>query len=78
MGARQMKRFILTGLVGMGCLLPLMGCVVPADPGPPVAYIPPPVVAPVVVGPGVYVGPRYHRRWGRPYYRRGPYRRWHR
>jgi hypothetical protein len=73
-----MKRFILKGLVGIGCVLPLMGCVVTPEPVAPVAYVPPPVVAPLVVGPPVIVGPRFHRRWGRPVYRRGPYRRRHR
>jgi hypothetical protein len=67
-----MKRFILTGIAGFGCVLPLMGCVVPAQPGPPVVVAPPPVVAPVVVGPPpVVVAPGYwrwyhgHRVWMR-------------
>ena len=63
-----MKRFILTGLVGFGCLVPLMGCVV--EPVRPVV-VGPPVVAPVVVGPPVVARPRYYgRRWyrGRPVY----------
>ena len=73
-----MKRFTLTGLVGFGCLLPLMGCVVPAQP----VYAPPPMVSPVVVGPPpVVVGrPRYYRRWyrGRPaVVRRAPHWRRH-
>ncbi len=79
-----MKRLILKGIVGLGCLLPLMGCVVPVEPARPVAFAPP-FVAPeplVVVGrPGyyrrgyyrrpVYVGRRGHVRRG--YARRGYY-----
>jgi hypothetical protein len=69
-----MKRGSLTGLVGLACLVPLMGCVVaPAGPPPP-AYVAP---APVVVAPPplVVVGPR-HGRWyhGRRAYWRRHYR----
>jgi hypothetical protein len=78
-----MKRFFLTGLVGAGCLLPLMGCVVAPAPGPPVAVAPAPVFAPVVVAPAPVVVARpgywrwYHGR--RVWWRRGPdWRRWHR
>jgi hypothetical protein len=77
-----MKRFVLTGIIGLGCLLPLVGCVVaPPPPGPPGAYAPGPVLAPalVVAPPVVAVGPGYWR-WhhGRRFWvrRRGWHRRW--
>ena len=64
-----MKRLILRSVIGLGCLLPLMGCVVPVESARPVAYLPPPVV----------VGRRFYRRgyYGRPVYvaRRGYVRR---
>jgi hypothetical protein len=73
-----MKRFVLTGVAGFVCLLPLVGCVV--APARPVAVVPEPVVVgppPLVVGPPVIVGRRpYYHRWyrGRPVYvRRGHY-----
>jgi len=71
-----MKRIVLTGVVAVGALLPLMGCVVapaPGQPGPPVVAIAPPAV---VVGPPVVaIGPgywrwRHGRRW---WYSRGRY-----
>jgi hypothetical protein len=72
-----MRRRILPGLVGFGCLLPLMGCVV--EPARPVAVIPAPMVAPVVVAPApvIVVRPGYWRRYHgrRVWVRRGRY--WH-
>jgi len=73
-----MKHRTIITIAGIGCLLPLMGCVVaPPPPGPPVAVVAPApmVVPPVAVGPVVAVGPGYwrwyhgHRVWMR--------RRWH-
>jgi hypothetical protein len=81
-----MKRSILTGVILLGGLLPLMGCVVPA--AEPVAVAPVPVIAPaVVVGPPAVVigGGGYWRvvHGRRVWVRRGPARgvarrRWHR
>ena len=75
-----MKRSILATTVGFGCLVSLMGCVVPPPPPPrPVAVMPAPVlVPPVVVAPApVVVGPGYwHWYHGRRVWvRRGRY--WH-
>jgi len=72
-----MKHPIPAGVVGFGCLVSLMGCVVAPPPQPrPVAVIPAPVLpplmgapAPVVVGPGYWHW--YHGR--RVWVRRGRY-----
>jgi hypothetical protein len=66
-----MTRFTFAGFIGFACLMPLMGCVVAPQPGPPPpAYIAP---APVIVAPPLVVGrPHYYRRWyhgRRPYWR---------
>ena len=76
-----MKRLILRSVIGLGCLLPLMGCVVPVEPARPVSFVPSPVVVEpaLVVAPPVVVGRRFYRRgyYGRPVYvgRRGYVRR---
>ena len=76
-----MKRSILTAVVGFGCLLSLVGCVIAPPPPRPVAVIPARVIAPppvVVVPRPVVVAPGYWRWYHgrRVWVRRGPY--WHR
>ena len=64
-----MKRVILTGMFGLGCLLSLSACVVPVQPGRPVAVAPVYAPGPVIVDRPVVVGRRGYYRRG--YYRRG-------
>jgi hypothetical protein len=74
-----MKRFVLTGLIG---LVPLMGCVVAPPPGPPgpppFAVVAPPalVVAPpvIAVGPGYWRWRHGRRVWMRRRFRHGRWR----